>query len=136
MRRRRIASLILGLWVLFCAPLAAGPPPVSIVNRHSLGMPPFYPQFSVKIEPHEANRKLCIRWGNVQWDENLWNVSCQQIDGLTSKRTYFYPVSNARVIREMGEFVLEAELIRSDKSFKTRTRLYVGGLPPDEPGDF
>lgn len=102
---------------------------VKIINRHRMSMPPFYLVFSVQIARHELNRGLCIWWGNVEWDKSLWNKSCIQLDGLATRRTYHYPVSNARIIRESGEWAIEAELIRSDKSFRDRSTVMVGGIP-------
>lgn len=127
---RRIAAAFI-LWLWFCA-LPFGAAPVTLILRQPIGMPPYYLVFTVQVEPHALNRELCVAWGNVGWEKNLWNRSCRQLEGLTSQRTYYYPVSPARIIREPGVFVVEARVIRADtKTFQAQTRVFVGGIPDD-----
>lgn len=125
--RGHVAAILIGCWLWYAPAYAESP--VKIVNRHRAGLPPFYLVFKVQIEKHELNRQLCISWGNKGWDKNLWERSCRQLDGIDTKRTFDYPVSPRRVIRETGEFVIEAEVIRSDKTYRDRTSVIVGTVP-------
>ena len=124
--RHRIAATLLWLW--FCVPLFAAPE-VQITNRYRFGIAPAYTTFLVRIDPHAQNRRLCIWWGQTAWDKVLWNKSCQDLNGLEARRVYQYLPTNARVLREAGEWTIEAELIRTDKTYRDRTTITViGGM--------
>ena len=105
---RRIAATFT-LWLWFCA-LSFGIEPLTLRVTGRLGMAPYTVNIMARIEPHERNRELCLLWGIGE--EEMYSVSCQQLDGSTAKRFYQWQ----RVFREPGEWVVEVTVQRNDGS--------------------
>ena len=71
------------------------------------GFVPFTISVVILVERAAANRQLCLEWFI---DREMPNASCLQLEGEQSKRAYqFY-----RVLREAGEWTVQARVIRND----------------------
>ena len=100
--------IVVLLWVSVCIPLAAEPVTIHVHPR--VGMVGQTVNITIRIEPHEANRRLCLVWGVVA--EEMYSSSCLQLDGAQRKRTFTWQ----RTLRIPGEWAIIADLQRNDES--------------------
>lgn len=119
---RRIAATFI-LWLWFCAlPFAEAPvyirvhPQAATVGQTLSVL--------IRVEPHEANRELCFKWGIIE--EDMYSSSCVQLDGLAARRSYQW----RRTLYTSGDWAFIATVRRSDGSGPQArvTVIVVGGF--------
>jgi hypothetical protein len=105
-----VRILVLGLSLVGLAWYTTAASPIRLQVSPRLGTPPLTVAALVFVEPHDANRELCLYWGLA--GEDMYNVSCQSLEGAYAKRSYRFP----RTLRESGTWDVVAEVRRSDES--------------------
>ncbi len=118
MNWRLIARVVLTFWLAYYAPnpdhVRAEGKDIAIKLSSKVGLAPHSVRITVRVEPHELNRKLCLVWGQTNWDPTLMDASCREQlpDGPI---TTVFPI---KTLREPGEWIFVAVIYRSDDTYK------------------
>lgn len=117
MRKHLIARVVLTFWLWYYSPLAhaLAVEEISIRPYPLMGLVPHSMRVTVRIDPNEENRELCLLWG-LSGEEGMESKSCETLDGVNSRRTFYFPRSgnNAIVLREAGEWIFTADIRKAN----------------------
>jgi len=111
--------------LLLCLGLAAAPRPLTLTIRVLMGTQPFQTRAYIHVEPHEANRHLCLSWTQIKGGGQQ-RTSCQELMGEQAARGYWQDLKGLTA----GKWDVVAAVIRKDDTRVLSNRLVLTVIGP------
>lgn len=124
-----VRSLLAAVMLVLGQGITAAPPPIALDIRYLSGNAPFTTRARTTVEPHEANRMLCLAWSNMQTGES--RTSCQELQATEEPRTFWQDLKDL----SSGKWDVVAVLIRNDNSRYTSTHFTLHVFGPNYQSD-